>query len=271
MPAIRRLLVPLVRLMLRFGITLPATVELLKSVYVEVADREFRLPDRPPSNSRISLLSGVHRKDVRRLLATEPEQQNIPATVSIGAQLVGRWLSDHVDADGRPQTLTIRGGSTPSFEQLVTAVGSKDLRPRVVLDELVRLGVVTLDGDHVTLNQDAFIPAQGLEEKAYYFGANLHDHLAAGAHNLSSTEPAFLDRAVRYHDLSEDDVSKLRAQASELSTEVLRTLNRRALAMKKSKRASDDATHRMAFGVFFFAEEGTESAIDENAPASDED
>ena len=65
--ALRQVLRPLVRLMLAQGITYPYLLELLKGLFVEVADKEFRLDARPPTDSRISLVSGVHRKDVSRL------------------------------------------------------------------------------------------------------------------------------------------------------------------------------------------------------------
>ena len=65
--ALRKVLRPLVHLMLSRGITYPYLSDMLKGLFVEVADRDFRLDDKPPTDSRISLISGVHRKDVSRL------------------------------------------------------------------------------------------------------------------------------------------------------------------------------------------------------------
>ncbi|MDP1635270.1 MAG: DUF6502 family protein, partial [Gallionellaceae bacterium] len=65
--AVRHLLRPLVKLLLTHSITFPFLSDLLKSIYVEVATEEFRLQDKPQTDSRISLLSGVHRKDVKNL------------------------------------------------------------------------------------------------------------------------------------------------------------------------------------------------------------
>ncbi|MDV7400972.1 DUF6502 family protein, partial [Arthrospira platensis SPKY1] len=65
--AVRRILLPLVRFLVAKGITYPFLSELLKSLYVEVADRDFRLGEGPPTDSRITLITGVHRKDVARL------------------------------------------------------------------------------------------------------------------------------------------------------------------------------------------------------------
>src|ERR1700704_431682 len=65
--ALRQLLRPLVRLLTAQAITFPMLPELLKHIYVDEAVRHFGLGGEPPSDSRVSLLTGVHRKDVRRL------------------------------------------------------------------------------------------------------------------------------------------------------------------------------------------------------------
>ncbi len=73
--ALRRLLRPL----LSFGVQYPYLANLLKLTYVEVATREFPLEDRPHSDSRISLLTGIHRQDVKRLRGGDNERRATPA------------------------------------------------------------------------------------------------------------------------------------------------------------------------------------------------
>ena len=65
--ALRHLLRPLVRLLLAHQITLPYLAGLLKSVYLEVGEAELSRGADPPSASQLSLLTGLHRKDIRRL------------------------------------------------------------------------------------------------------------------------------------------------------------------------------------------------------------
>ena len=75
--------------MLARGITYTYLADLLKGVFVEVADREFCIEGKAQTDSRISLLTGVHRKDVRRLRELEANSaEEIPPVVSLGAQLV---------------------------------------------------------------------------------------------------------------------------------------------------------------------------------------
>ena len=64
---VARLLRPLVRLLIKSGVTFPALCDLLRELYVNVAEYDFALPDKSQTDSRVSLLTGIHRKEVRRL------------------------------------------------------------------------------------------------------------------------------------------------------------------------------------------------------------
>jgi Family of unknown function (DUF6502) len=257
--ALRQVLRPLARLMLARGITYSYLSELLKSLLVEVADQEFRLDDKPPTDSRVSLLTGVHRKDVNRLRSAEhTADPKMPAVVSLGAQLVAQWLGNAVyaDADGKPKPLprNISEGGAQSFEGLVAGVNS-DIRSRVVLDEWLRLGVVHFDDERrVCLNTQAFVPAKGSDEKAFYFGHNLHDHTAAAVHNLLGQQPAFMERSVHYGGLNVEAVQRLAAQSQELGMQALLAVNKSAIEAEKEGVPSDAKAQRMTFGIYFYAQ-----------------
>lgn len=257
--AITRVLRPLVRLMLASGITYPFIAELLKGLFVEVADKEFRLDEKSATDSRISLLTGVHRKDVRRLrnqdLATE---LSMPEVISVGAQLVTSWLEQppFVGEDGRPRPLPrlASADGEVSFERLVMS-RSKDIRARVVLDEWLRLGIVSLDDqDRVVLSTEAFIPKDGMEEKLYFFAHNLHDHAAAATHNLVGEGKPWLERSVYYDELSQASVDELNAQAQQLGTSMLKTLNQSALRLEARDAQDTSPRQRFTCGLYFYSE-----------------
>ena len=253
--ALRRLLRPLVRLLIEQGVPFGELAELLKGVYVEVALRDFPLADKEPTDSRVTLLTGVHRKDVKRLREAPPTSNDPPRTVTLGAVLVARWTGTaaFLDDEGRPRPLprhAVRRG--PSFESLVASV-NKDIRPRAVLDEWLRLGIAHLDrDDRVCLNAEAFVPARGVEEKLFYLGRNVHDHIAAAAHNVAGRRPALLERSVYYPDLSPASVSELAKLAARVGTEAIQAVNRRALELARGDARKPDATRRMNFGLYFY-------------------
>lgn len=249
--ATKALLRPLVRVLIACGVTLPALVAALKECFVDVASRDFRLGGREPSDSRVSLVTGVHRKDVRAI-RERSHPVSTPRTGGLAATVVGRWLGhpDHLDAEGRPRPLP-----RPAFDALVAGV-SKDVRPRTVLDELLRLGLVEVgEGDAVRLLADAFVPAKGGgEEMLAFFGRNLHDHIAAAAGNLLAGPDGrrFLERAVYYNNLRPADVDRLEAEARTLALAALRHLNGLALEMQQGARDDAGAGERFRFGVYFF-------------------
>lgn len=254
--ALQSLLRPLVRMLLAHQITYPFLANLLKAIYVAVADSDFVLPDRPQTISRVSLLTGVHRKDVKRLRSEAQEAEAIPAAVSLGAQLVARWtgLPAFQDSEGHPLPLPRQAVSGPSFARLVESV-SKDIRPRAVLDEWLRLGVVRIeqsgDEERVRFNAEAFIPESGFDEKAFYLGRNLRDHIATAAHNLAGGVPSLLERCVYYDDLTAESVRELRELSEAKAMEALQAVNRRALALQAGDISQAGADQRMNFGVYF--------------------
>ncbi len=255
--ALERLLRPLVRLLIHFHVSYPNLCALLKSVYIEVAEQDFQIDRRRQSDSRITLLTGIHRKDVKRLRQGPAPASPAPKTATLGALLVSRWigLKEYLDEEGRPRGLprTAREGATPSFEGLVASV-SKDIRARVVLDEWLRLGVARVDEtDRVWLNTEAFVPEHGFDEKAFFLGRNLHDHIAACTHNLCGGDPPMMERSVFYDRLSERGIRELEHYAKQLGMQALQALNRKAIVLQRAGAAdADTKAGRINFGIYFY-------------------
>jgi Family of unknown function (DUF6502) len=263
--ALRKLLRPLVRLMLSHGITYTYLADLLKGLFVEVAERDFRLDDKPPTDSRVSLVSGVHRKDVARLRGLLDSAEPIePSVVPRGAQLVAHWMGNprYLLEDGSPRPLArlVSEGGDLSFEALVSSVNS-DIRSRVVLDEWLSLGVVHLDdAGRVCLNTAAFVPSRGADEKAFYLGHNLHDHAAAAVHNMLAGQPPFMERSVHYNALTPDSVQRLNRMSEQLGMKALLAINKAAMDAEAQDKATADQAgqpepdQRFTFGIYFFSE-----------------
>lgn len=262
-PALKRLLRPLVKALIAKGVSAPALYAMLKALYVEVARDDFRLDGEPPTDSRISVLTGVHRKDVRAL-RTRPEvaETALERRVTVMTTVIGRWLADPgtTSADGRPKALPRQADDGPSFDALVESV-STDVRPRTILDELLRKGVVALDdkGGTVELRADALLTREAGDERFHFFARNIGDHIAAAADNITTEAgPApFLERAVFYNNLRPDSVDEIEARARSLASETLAELNRLGFA-RQSADAEDgagDANERFRFGVYFYRQD----------------
>lgn len=259
--ALRRILRPLIRLLLSYSVQFPYLANLLKLTYVEVATREFSLDNKPQTDSRVSLLTGIHRQDVKRLRGEMHSEAGPPPAVSLGAQLVSRWMGEaaYQDENGRPRPLArlASEGGEASFERLVQSV-NKDIRPRVVLDEWLRLGVADIDArDRVVLRTEAFVPVHGQDEKLFYFGKVIHDHLAASGHNLTAGQPPMLDRCVYFDQLTGHSADRLADFSRTLATDAMQALNRKALELQQADAGKQKATHRITFGLYFYQADET--------------
>ena len=255
---------PLARLLLRHGVTYPAFTTALKQVFLRAAIEELRSDGRKQTDSAVSLLSGVHRRDVRNLGRKASAALAEAEPVGIANQVAARWLgeADYLDPQGQPRALP-RTGDGRSFDALVAAVSS-DVRPRAVLDELVRLGMAeeTAAGE-VRLREHGFVPREGFDEMAALMRENLHDHLAAASRNLEG-EHNFLEQAVFVDELTAQSAHDLHVVSARAWRQAFKTVMTEAQARWQHDQAhatAEQRTYRVRFGSYFYA-------ADENDPPS---
>jgi hypothetical protein len=268
--AVLRLLRPLARLLLSFQITFPVFQQWLKKAYVEIAEKEFPLEGKPQTDTRISLLTGIHRKDIKRLRHEDDAVHDSPENISIGVQLAAHWMgqSEFLDQDKAPLALPFKAqADQPSFERLVEQVCKKDIRARVVLDEWLRLGVVSIAQDEekhelITIAPGAFVPSHSVDEKAFFLGMNVADHLATATHNVlnsdkaDQTQEAKFERCLYYDGLSADSIKELKQLANDQGMAMLHALNERALHLKQQDDQinAELQTQRINIGLYVFDE-----------------
>ena len=266
-----RVLRPLVRLLLRNGVTYTVFVAALKRVFLDAAREELQSRGMASTDSALTLLCGVHRRDVRTLSRVQPEQKadqagadgatTASATLPLGlaAQVVARWINDarYVDGQGAPRVLPRAGdaGESGSFDTLVHGV-SRDVRPRAVLDELLRLGVVHETSAGVALEGSGFAPRQGFAELSELFAANLQDHAAAAVANLQG-QASFLEQAVFVDEITAESAQQLHQVSVLAWKQALKTVMQEAQTRFDGDAAQASAAtrnHRARFGVYFFSQ-----------------
>lgn len=248
----RRIFRPIARFLLANGVTLPAIQEMLKQVLVEVAIKDFPVKGKATTDSRISVLTGVHRKDVKRLRDTQYNDEIMPKAVSLGSQIINIWMTEKKWAgkDSRPMVLpklSHRKGMK-SFETLAESV-SKDVRSRAILDELIRSGAVEVIDDYVHLKSEAFIPKEGMEESLYYLGRGISSHLNAAISNVQGEQQPFFDRMVHYESVPAQVVNQLAEDAGKQAMEFLKDINRTA---KTNSRKTAVDQEQLTVGVYIY-------------------
>ena len=257
--AVQWLLRPLVRALIAQGVTALALYQVIKRVYVEVAEEELARAGERPTDSRINVLTGVHRRDIRAFRTSDGSgEAEARRKVTIIATVLGRWLGDAAttDAEGRPLALPRASEGGASFDALVEGV-SRDIRPRAVLDELARQGLVAVDADSglIELRAEAFFGPADLDQRVHFFAANVGDHIAAAAENLLAEAPRFMERAVFYNRLTPASVDAIEKDARRRATELLVDVNRLAHRRQEGDLDAPEGTERFRFGVYFYRED----------------
>lgn len=241
------LLAPLARLMVARGVLFAELSERLKAHYVVEA---MRMAEGKATDSRLSVMTGLQRRDVARLRGFEPK----PAKTGHLTRLVALWQTEDGYHDrGEPRDLA-RSGDAPSFDALAWLV-RRDVHPRTMLDALVETGTVEVDddGQTVRLLARSYQPHAGGAEQMAYLAQNVGDHLSAATDNVIGQTPVF-ERAVHYGGLTEEQVETLEHRHAELQMAVLQELNTMAAEFGKTK----DGPHRFRAGAYFYKTGETE-------------
>ncbi|WP_299970493.1 DUF6502 family protein [uncultured Roseobacter sp.] len=251
--AIRKVLRPLVRALIAQNVTVRALYRVVKQSYVEVAE-EILGDD--ATDSRISIMTGVHRRDVREFRTLpDDDTEGQRRKLSTLSTVVGRWMSnaDYTDPDGQPIAIPRSAETGPSFDALVQSV-SRDIRPRTVLDELARQGIVTTEDDSVHLVLDGLVGPADMDQRLHFFSHNLGDHMSAAVDNILAEDPAHLERAVFYNALTDDALHRIETDVRDVATDALRQINKTAAGLQSEDATDPTATNRFRFGVFFYKE-----------------
>ncbi len=249
--ALFRLLRPLVRILLRNGLSAEAFEEVIRRVYVDVAESDFQIEGKKQTTSRIGVLTGLNRKEVSRLLKqTMMDTDVVVQQHNRAERVLTAWLrdTDFLDAKGDPLALAFSG--IGSFSELVRRY-SGDMPARAVAEELKRVGVLKEDANVLTLTARGFVPnpeSDGMTAILGIHGADLIDTID---HNMThGRDEARYQRQVIYEGIPASEVQEFRNLSARWSQRVLEELDR-WLADKKAKVAVEHGpTVRMGLGIY---------------------
>ncbi len=257
--ALHKILKALARLVLRFGWSYEQFDEIAKQAFVEVAVQDFALPGRKATDSRTAVVTGLSRKEVKRLrlLREAQKEHETPAQYNRAARVLNGWLRDrnYQDAAGSPLVLDIEG--EVSFTSLVKAHGG-DIPVRAVLDELVFIGAVLRQEDgNVRVLHQAYVSTGDMSDKLTILGTDVMLLIDTILHNLDcESDDAYLQLKLSYDNLPEEALPLLQRIAAEDGRILLQQLNR--WFADKDRDSNKDATegtgrYYAGVGLYFFS------------------
>lgn len=231
--AVLKLLRPLVRILLRNGVSFQSFSDLAKWVYIDVADKEFGIKNRKQSISRISVVTGLSRKEILRVRKlAQPYDISSDQKYNRAARVIAGWRreKDFHDTKGKPAPLPITGPGI-SFSELVKRF-SGDVPVRATLDELVRVGAVKqLDDGRISLIARSYIPESDEAVKLHILGKDVEHLISTIDHNLKvnlKLDPIgpFFQREAAYDNLPDEILPEFRKQSSKKAQSLLEKIDK---------------------------------------------
>ncbi len=228
------LLAPIARLCVARGVLFAEAAERLKAQFVRAAIGQI---DGKVTDSRLSVMTGLQRRDIARLRA---EPDDAPPPVNHLSRLVAQWVAQGGKALTRK-----------SFDSLAQEI-RRDVHPATMLAQLRDAGTVAVtDEDMVELLARSYQPLPGTGAQLDYLARNGGDFLTAATANVMQDPAPFFERAVHYNQLSADAVAVLEAEYREAQMLVLQQINARAAALQ----ATEPGHMRFRAGGYFYKED----------------
>jgi hypothetical protein len=252
--AFARLFRPLSRILIRNGIPFAALADWAKKVYVDVAFEEFGEAGKKQTVSRVSALTGMSRKEVKRLRELDPD-----ADIEAGdrynraVRVISGWLNDKtfLAPDGEPAELAM-DGDEPSFAALVRAY-SGDVTPRAMLSVLQAAGSVEASDDgSLRLVRHVFIPGNDPTEKLHILGTDAGELIATIDHNLTSgPDTPLFQRKVSNTRLNPADTAEFRALSADRAQALLEELDAWLSRHEIEPDEPDQAAQYVSLGIYY--------------------
>ena len=249
-------LVPVARFLLRSGVSFNEFTELARTAFVQVAGEEYGLRGRPTNISRVAAMTGIPRKEIRRIRDLIDQYGSTPRDeISPLGDVLHHWYTDQdfLDSDGRPLPLPSDGiGMT--FELLAKRYAG-DLPSGALKSELLRTGAVTLnDDDQLVPTRRQAVPEQFDDKLITSLSFNLYGLASTIAFNSNSkrTGAGRIERVVQSDHVSPESKAILR---DSLRNRIDRFTIDIDNMFSKTGKTSDRDMGRVGVGIYYFEED----------------
>lgn len=186
---------PIVKILLRYGIGFSEFAESLKTVYVDIGSSEFGIRGRPTNISRVAVMTGLTRKEVRRLRTKiEGGEDTVVVKSTPITEILHRWHAEDefLDSQGRPATLPF-SGDRGSFSSLVKQFGG-DVPAGAMRTELQRVGSVEVnDKGELSVKLRSFWPSDQTGKLESALVHHVYPLLSTVAHNTDPENETMVD------------------------------------------------------------------------------
>jgi hypothetical protein len=250
---LQQLLSPLAELCLAKGISIQAAEQVMRRAYVQAATAACEDQGSARLTSRISTMTGLTRREVARLQSDEVPDQ--PQTRTVATDVLTYWSSqsEYVNKKGLPIRLP-RTGESPSFEALAASV-TKDVHPKSILADMVRLGLVTHNesNDTVSVVHDIFVPTTDWPRMVGFMGANVGDHLQASVDNVLHGGNKHFEQSLLADELSQESLEAAKAMITTQWRDLMTHMGPQLQSlMDQDKALGREQTQQLRIGLYSY-------------------
>lgn len=256
---------PIARILLRYGISHREFSEIAKTAFVDIASSDFGLRGRQTNISRVAVMTGLTRKEVKRVRdEIAGGERSISVKTTPISDVLHQWYAhvDFTDKDGKPIDLPFSGPSG-SFTSLVKAYGG-DVPAGAMRTEMIRVGVIRQEpNDELRVVSRTMRPDSDHDRLMTMLVHGGYAHLSNIAHNTdpNSTDATWASRIAYTKALQKSDSGQLRRITKDRIAGFAESIDDLFIAYESLKSDSTEAEDgaAVAVGVFYF-EERDESA-----------
>lgn len=251
---------PVVRILLRYGVGYREFLEVTKTAYVDIASSDFGIRGRPTNISRVAVMTGLTRKEVRRLRDKIAKGENeVSVKTTPLADVLHHWHAqiEFIDSTGDPRILPFSGESV-SFASLVKQFGG-DIPPGAMRTEMKRVGAVSEDSDgNLTITDRAILPSEDHEILVTQLVHAVYPLLSNIEHNTNPDEPegSWASRVAYTQILRSREKGRLRRVTKDRIVEFAESIDDIFMAYESMQPAEyvNEEKEAIAVGVFYFEE-----------------
>lgn len=260
--AFRSLMTPLIRILLRSGITYQEFGGVLKDVYVNVCAREMTLPGRKMTLSRVAIATGLTRRQVAKIVRSEGKTNwGVWSNAGLAASVLEAWHTDaqYLAPYGYPRDLKIDGTDVvPTFEDLVRRFSS-DVPHEILIGELIRVGAARVleGGQYLRVQKRTYIPTDMTAEMIQIFSQAVRRYIETVDYNVGrgkGLEKRF-DRMVYPDDgLRLVDVEIYEQEIREYLESVIQEIDQKSSTYPRPARNRGEEAVQVGVGIYFYQE-----------------
>jgi len=254
-------LCPLTGILLNKGITFHETAQILKKVYVSVAEQQLLQTKEKATTSRMAITTGLTRKDVATLRKKSPRTETVSTKYNRAIRVTKGWQEDKefCTSGGFPAVLPINGKER-SFEALVNRY-SGDMTTKAMLDELAATHVLArIENKYVSLQRDVYplIEDESEDKAIRTLGRDVSLLMTTINHNMTHRkEELWFQRKVSYDNLPTECLNKFRTMVKRNSQILLEKSNKWLPQDNFDSKANvhDSEKKRAGIGIYYFEED----------------